>query len=50
MYIFNDTVAGHFLWTARNELEDRWNYVTSYDKGWIKNTAYTEHAEFTAAQ
>jgi hypothetical protein len=33
--VFDDHVAGHFLWTARNELEDRWNYVNAYDKGWI---------------
>jgi hypothetical protein len=32
---FNDVVEGHFLWTFRNELEDRWNYVTAYDKGWL---------------
>ena len=35
--IFNDAVEGHFMWTVHNELESRWNYVTSYDKGWIKN-------------
>ena len=35
--IFNGTVQGHFMWTVHNELEPRWNYVTSYDKGWIKN-------------
>jgi len=35
--IFNGTVEGHFMWTARNQLEPRWNYLTSYDKGWIKN-------------
>ena len=48
LYILNDHVAGHFLWTARNELEDRWNYITAYDKGWIKNTPATEHASFIA--
>jgi len=37
MEIFNDTVEGHFMWTVRNELEPRWSYVDSYDKGWIKN-------------
>ena len=42
MYILNDNVAGHFLWTARNELEERWNYVTAYDNGWIKNSAATD--------
>jgi len=34
--VFEDHVQGTFLWTARNELEDRWNYVTAYDKGWLK--------------
>ena len=37
--IFDDAVEGHFMWTVRNELEDRWNYVTAYDKGWIKNNS-----------
>lgn len=32
---FDDAVQGHFLWTFRNELEDRWNYVTAFDKGWL---------------
>ena len=35
--VFNENVDGHFMWTVRNELEPRWNYITSYDKGWIKN-------------
>jgi len=35
--IFNWAVEGHFMWTVRNELEPRWSYVDSYDKGWIKN-------------
>ena len=35
--IFNWAVQGHFMWTVRNELEERWNYIDSYDKGWIKN-------------
>ena len=35
--IFNWAVQGHFMWTVRNELEPRWNYIDSYDKGWIKN-------------
>lgn len=48
LYILNDHVAGHFLWTARNELEPKWDYVTAYDNGWIKNTPATEHATFEA--
>ena len=35
--IFNWSVQGHFMWTVRNELEPRWNYISSYDKGWIVN-------------
>lgn len=38
--IFNGTVEGHFLWTVRNELEPRWNYVESYDKGWINQNTF----------
>ena len=48
--IYNDNVAGHFLWTARNELEERWNYVTAYDKGWIVNSPATEGASFNFTQ
>ena len=33
---------GHFLWTFRNELEPRWNYITSYDNGWINKNSTTE--------
>jgi hypothetical protein len=32
---FNDIVEGQFLWTFRNELEDKWSYVNAYDKGWL---------------
>jgi len=35
MDIFNWAVEGQFMWTVRNELEPRWNYIDSYDKGWI---------------
>jgi hypothetical protein len=33
--VFDRTVKAQFLWTARNELESKWNYVEAYDKGWI---------------
>jgi len=46
MYILNENVAGHFLWTARNELEERWSYPQAYDAGWIKNTPATEGKPF----
>jgi len=32
---FDRHVDGQLFWNFRNELEDRWNYVTAYDKGWI---------------
>jgi len=35
LYVFDEYVQGHFLWTMRNELEDRWSFVNSYDKGWL---------------
>lgn len=35
MDIFNNNVEGHFMWTVRNEIEPRWEYVASYDAGWI---------------
>lgn len=35
----DDMVQGNFLWTFRNELEDRWSYVHAYDKGWINPAA-----------
>jgi len=40
--IFNYTTEAHFMWTVRNELEPRWNYITSYDNGWIKNKPLVE--------
>jgi len=42
MSIFNDNVEGSFMWTVRNELEPRWNYIDSYDAGWIKQAATPE--------
>ena len=47
MDIFNGTVQGHFMWTVRNELEPRWNYIESYDKGWIKQKPTLAKTEFT---
>lgn len=32
---FDDMVAGQFLWTFRNELEDKWSYFNAFDKGWL---------------
>jgi len=36
MNVLNYSSQAQFLWTARNEIEPRWNYVQAYDKGWIK--------------
>ena len=33
---FNDKIDAQFLWTARNEIEDKWSYINAWDKGWIK--------------
>ena len=47
MRAFDDAVQGHFMWTFRNELEDRWNYVISYDNGWLDaNNEAPAAAEF----
>ena len=32
---FNYIIEGQFLWTFRNERDEKWNYVTVYDKGWL---------------
>ena len=48
-YVMDDLVQGMFMWTFRNELEPRWSYVESYDKGWIKRTSFppeTDPEEF----
>jgi hypothetical protein len=43
---FNANLEAHFLWTVRNELEPKWNYVTAYDNGWLKATQSTESLSF----
>ena len=32
--VFKDSVDAQFMWTARTEIEDRWSYIKSYDRGW----------------
>jgi len=27
------------MWTARNEIEDKWSYVKAWDNMWINTTA-----------
>ena len=39
-YVMDDLVQGMFMWTFRNELEDKWNYITAYDNEWIKRTTF----------
>ena len=38
----NENVDAQFMWTFRTELEPRWEYAASYDKGWIKQNKSTE--------
>lgn len=35
MDTFNDHSDAYFMWTARNEIEDKWSFINAYDKGWI---------------
>ena len=37
MSSYNKYLDAHIMWTARNEIEERWSYIQSYDKGWISN-------------
>ena len=37
--IFNWGVEAQFMWTVRNELEPRWEYVRAYDAGWIQSSS-----------
>ena len=32
--VFKDSVDAQFMWTARTEIEDRWSYIDSWDRGW----------------
>ena len=33
---FNDNVAGHFIWAAKNEMqEERWSYTQAFDAGYL---------------
>ena len=35
MDTFNDHSDSYFMWTARNEIEDKWSFINAFDKGWI---------------
>ena len=38
----SDTINNHFnssfMWTAHNEIEEKWDYVKAYDLGWPNKT------------
>lgn len=38
-------VNATFLWTAKNEIEEKWDYVRAWDLGWINKTALSEEKE-----
>jgi len=45
MDAFNTYIDGHFIWAAKNELEERWSYVQAYDKGYLNpNVSFSSHA------
>lgn len=33
---WNKHLKAHFLWTAHNEINDRWDFIKAYDHGWLK--------------
>ena len=35
-------VNATFLWTARNEIEAKWDYVKAWDLGWINKTVVAD--------
>ena len=37
-YTWDRHVNATFLWTARNEIEAKWDYVKAWDLGWINKT------------
>lgn len=43
---FDNYVAGHFLWTMRNEIEAKWSYPQAYDNGWLNNSANQTQESF----
>lgn len=43
---FNEKIDGHFLWTAHNEIEDKWSYMNAFDLGWIDQSQSAEGKAF----
>jgi hypothetical protein len=33
---YDSYLGAHFLWTGHNEIEEKWDFIKAYDKGWIK--------------
>jgi hypothetical protein len=42
MDTFDKHVNASFMWTAHNEIEPRWDYIKSYDNGWINRNPQSE--------
>ena len=40
---FDAHIEGHFLGTAHNEIEAKWDYVKAWNNGWINTTALPEN-------
>lgn len=39
---FDNHTTAQFLWTFRNELEPKWDYIKAYDAGWLKRSSSEE--------
>lgn len=39
---FEKNLQGSFMWTAHNEIVPKWDYVKSWDYGWINKTAVAD--------
>jgi glucan 1,3-beta-glucosidase len=33
---FDQHLDAHIMWTAHNEIEEKWDYIRAYDKGWLQ--------------
>jgi len=42
---WNSWLKAHFLWTAHNEIEEKWDYIKAYDLGWLNQKNQTESRE-----
>lgn len=39
---YDKHIQGQFLWTAKNEIEARWDYIRAWDMGWLNTTEVPE--------